>query len=374
MVHDTKPTAETKEEILARLTSPVNPEPLNPDEMTLDQARELVADTAGLTFYGAEGERIERAKRMVREADAIAVEEAQSMAKRKNAWFNAPAPQAPELLVTREGKANIRKGRLTVIHGEYGSAKTWLGVMLAAEWLGDAYDRDKDYRHVFYLNYENPPADLAQRFRYFGMTDDVLFEDMDYAESLSDIDWLCDPDQGTDSALVIVDSFDGLLRDTGATGQGAGNDSIAVQGAYGPLQEMVKNGSTVVVLDHTNRAGEFQGSQRKLSGVDDALSLGKTVEFNRDTDGFSTITQVKNRSGYSTDPAYLACTDGEIYLTSRKPTRAKSKPEETALGQMARKLERDPDAPDSELWRAVDSKIRDQVSKVDLLREVRESA
>lgn len=225
------------------------------------------------------------------------------------AWYDKKV-SPPDALRTEQGDYLIQRGMLTTVFGEWGSGKSWLAAILAAQWQagGDL---------AYWTDYETQAGVLAERLRALGMDDQALDDNFSYGASLTDYAYLpVDFDDLADS-LVVVDAFTGLMADRGAS-HGAQNDTDAVAAAYRTLRAYTELGATVVVLDHANRSGEPLGSQAKLSGSDSAFLLRKVTPFDRETDGYSLLVSLKSRDGYPAGRpvARLVHSDGQITLES----------------------------------------------------------
>ena len=143
----------------------------------------------------------------------------------------------PGALRTEQGDYLIQRGMLTTIFGKWGSGKSWLAAVLAAQW-----DANGDY--TCWTDYETQAAVLAERLAVLGVDD--LDENLNYASSLAGHEWLNDPDfPDLTGTLITVDAFTGLMADRGAS-QGAQNDTDAVAAAYRTLRAYTERGATVV--------------------------------------------------------------------------------------------------------------------------------
>jgi AAA domain len=196
----------------------------------------------------------------------------------------------------------VYAGLRHVLMGEPETLKTWAAQVLAAE-------EARAGRCVLFIDAENGPGLMLERFSALGLSDDeidqILYvqpvEPLTSDTILADIAALLRTLKPT---LVVLDSFDALLELHALDP----NSTTEVGRFYRTVVDPLRStGAAVVLLDHVSKdkltRGRWAiGSQRKIGVAEVALGFELVHPFARGLTGLAKVTTRKDRHGHLPRP------------------------------------------------------------------------
>ena len=225
-------------------------------------------------------------------------------------------------------------GTVHWLYGTGGVGKTALAALFAAQEL-------KAGHRVVWYSFE-PQQGLTERLTKSGADPSVMFPPTaEYpggvplpmlfhhmpatgVPSDSDIDVMCQSIHNGGITLVVLDAFRGL-QSLLAPGTSA-NDGDAVETVNQRLLvPLARAGAAILVIDHRSKDTSVSGptgSERKMSAAGVVMRMDKGVAFNRDTDGWASVTVEKDRYAYNSeqDKGIFTMTGGVSGFTERVPS------------------------------------------------------
>lgn len=245
-----------------------------------EQARRMAREVESLSGYREE--QIETTTKVEVEAEetdgevvnTLPPEERNPMAERVSSWshvdldpyLNGEVVQpTADLLLRTDGKGLMYSGRVNSIYGKSESGKTWIAALAAAQEISKG-------ERVLYLDFEDEPASVIDRFRRIGVGDDDLRNQMQYvhpedpmedmqrnkfgAKSTEDGERNHNLFAGQlaafDPTLIVLDGMNEIY---GLHGHDT-NDATSTSIITSWIKKLTRGGRTsVIVVDHTGKTG-----------------------------------------------------------------------------------------------------------------------
>jgi hypothetical protein len=200
-----------------------------------------------------------------------------------------------------DGVALLYPGRINVFAGETEALKTFLALFAAVQEIRQGH-------HVVYVDYEDSRENAVGRLRALGARDDDIRRYFHYFSSQRPvIDAEAEGvlakfvDQNGPVTLAIFDSVTAAM----VAGRLDLNDGSDVTTFYSAAPRwFADHGAAALLIDHVTKdkvgRGRYPiGSERKLSGIDGAAYLLKTVKpFGRGRTGRVEVAITKDRPGH----------------------------------------------------------------------------
>lgn len=203
--------------------------------------------------------------------------------------------EVPTLLVRADGHALLYPGRVSDLHGESESGKSWVAQAVAAVVLGGGGS-------VLFLDFESDAGAVVGRLRAMGCPQDAIGGRLDYRRPdrrPSEIEWAELLSSTYDFAVI-----DGVTDALGTWGKASkDNDEVAswLRLVAKPIARLT--GAAVVLVDHVTKDSEGRGrfaigAQAKLSGLDGASYVVEVIEpLGRGLRGVVGLRVAKDRPG-----------------------------------------------------------------------------
>ena len=182
---------------------------------------------------------------------------------------NIQPPEAA-VLVRKDGKGAMYRGRVNLLYGKSEAAKTWVALMACVQEMGDG-------NRAVFIDFEDEPVYTIKRLRLLGVGDDDIRNKFSYVHPDEPIASMMKSKWGrsevTDAALNAFSVFKAMLKRVrpkiivadgmtvlyGLHGQDT-NDASSTDVISNWLKSLTRNGrTTVIVIDHTGK-GARRGS------------------------------------------------------------------------------------------------------------------
>lgn len=242
-----------------------------------EQARRMAREVESLSGYRQE--RVETSMQVETVEDeevtnTLPPEERNPMAERVSSWSHVDLdpylngevvqPEA-ELLLRSDGQGLMYSGRVNSIYGKSESGKTWIAAYAAAQEISKG-------ERVLYLDFEDEPSSVIDRFRRLGVGDDDLRNQMKYVHPEDPMEDMQRNKFGArstedgernhnlfsaqlasfDPTLIVLDGMNEIY---GLHGHDT-NDATSTSIVTSWIKKLTRGGRTsVVVVDHTGKTG-----------------------------------------------------------------------------------------------------------------------
>lgn len=227
-----------------------------------------------------------------------------------------PRGDVPRLLLRTDGAGLAYRGKLNMIFGESGSAKTWAADLAVVQevLLG---------HHVAFVDMEDDANTTRSRLLDLGLTEPEMVEFVHYlhpVESLNEA--VTDYVLGFSPSLVVVDSMTELLQLLNLDSN-SGDDIAA---AHQVLHGFTVDGAAVLMIDHVVKSKDSRGryaigSERKISGLNGSATQFEVAQpFGVGRHGISRLSVSKDRPGQVQGDSVDGRVCAEFHLRSGDPT------------------------------------------------------
>lgn len=271
--------------------------------------------------------------------------------------------QQPTILRRTDGQALWYPGQINALHGETGSAKSWIALAACKEMI-DAGD------HVLYLDFEADYRSVRARLRSLGLDIGDLHKRFHYMRPRERIKAkeqarLREVLVSLRPGLVVIDGVTNALALEGLKEGEATDISAFRHRLSGPC---ASTGAAVVEIDHVVKAkgsrGLYpRGATTKLDGIEGATyvaTMSKKPE--RGVSGIGRMVVAKDRHGFVGAAGKIAATvhlaaqpDGCLTITLTNPAEPAPEKDRRAIlmEQLSQEIEADPGVTTELLWVAV---------------------
>jgi RecA-family ATPase len=184
--------------------------------------------------------------------------------------------QPTPTMLTRQGdgieSGLIYPGVVNGLHGDSGTGKSWLALLLLAE-------RIKDGENVMLIDLEDTPASIVTRLRLLGIADNELVEQLAYIQPTEafgplEVEHLINLIDERSITVVVIDS---LGEAFGTEGIDEDRDKDVGPWLRSVARPLAKAGPAVLLIDHSTKSKERQlhasGSKRKRAAIGGASYL-----------------------------------------------------------------------------------------------------
>jgi len=258
-------------------------------------------------------------------------------------------------MLTRRGdgieSGLIYPGVVNGLHGDSGTGKSWLALLLLAE-------RIKNGENVMLVDLEDTPASIVTRLRLLEITDNELMEQLTYIQPTEafgplEVEHLINIINEHSITVVVIDS---LGEAFGTEGIDEDRDKDVGPWLRSVARPLATAGPAVVLIDHSTKSKERQlhasGSKRKRAAIGGASYLVEAVTgFAKGKSGRLRVICAKDRHGTyrrSEHVAWLDMTthpDGTVTLELIAPASKPNIPEGQRIQEAVIRVVGDADQP-----------------------------
>jgi hypothetical protein len=225
----------------------------------------------------------------------------------------------------------IPANQLVIIAGEYGTGKTWLGMMLGnAVARGERFlGRDTIQQRVIYFDRENPLPVIKERMvALFGEQDEPNYRHWglwlpDDPPNFGDARYL---QFACSNTVLIFDSFTRFHT-------GSENSPTEMAQISGHLRKLQSAGATVIVLHHRDKKLEaaYRGTAEIAAGCDVLYSFSRETQADK-----RTLKQIKSRTALDDTISFRVDWDLPALTPADNPQLAKRRQDCAAISAMLR--------------------------------------
>lgn len=215
-----------------------------------------------------------------------------------------------EIITRRDGKALIYPAAVHSISGEPGSAKTWFGLVGAAQEITDG-------RPVLVIDFEDRPETFANRLLSLGVDPSLLLAHLRYVRpeaGMTDPQWARLAVRARDCRLVLID---GITEAMTMHGLSLMDNADAAKWLALIPNRLASLGCGVLQVDHVVKDSESRGrysigAQHKLAGITGTAYKALIVKsFGKGERGLTRIVVDKDKHG---DVGATGMTIAELHL------------------------------------------------------------